>query len=292
MSTTLEKNRPQMSADWLRWIDDNIARGCAPESIIDILVMNKYDKEYATQLVFAKLAGEPSTELSIQTAVDLQYDYEEIGLKLDGHVIKTHDREINVLMTVEKPRIILFGNVLSEEECEQLITLSKPKLNKSRTVDDISGKAEFHENRTSDGTFFKINETPFIARIDRRVSELMQLPVVNGEGLQILHYQKDGEYKPHFDYFPPEKAGSQVHVAHGGQRVATLVLYLNNVEEGGETIFPEINLKVTPKQGNAIYFAYTNSKSQVDPLTLHGGCPVIRGEKWISTKWMRQSEYR
>ncbi|MCX7125655.1 MAG: 2OG-Fe(II) oxygenase, partial [Gammaproteobacteria bacterium] len=147
-------------------------------------------------------------------------------------------------------------------------------------------------DRTSSGTFFQINETPFIARIDRRVSELMQLPVVNGEGLQILHYKKDAEYKPHFDYFPTEKSGSKIHVARGGQRVATLILYLNNVEEGGETIFPEINLKVQPQQGNAIYFAYTNAKSQVDPLTLHGGCPVLRGEKWIATKWMRQREYR
>jgi prolyl 4-hydroxylase len=81
-------------------------------------------------------------------------------------------------------------------------------------------------------------------------------------------------------------------VAHGGQRVATLIIYLNNVAQGGETIFPEINLKITPIQGNALYFAYTNSKNQVDPLTLHGGCPVLEGEKFIATKWMRQKEYR
>ncbi len=290
MSTILEKNKLQMSADWLRWVDENISRGCAPEGIVDILVQNKYDRDYSTKLVFGRLAGDTSAN----TCADIMqgYDYEEIGIKLNGHVIKTHDREINVLLTVDKPRIILFSNVLSQEECEKLIALSKPKLNKSRTVDDVSGKAEFHENRTSEGTFFQINETPFIASIDRRVSELMQLPVANGEGLQILHYQKDGEYKPHFDYFPPEKPGSKVHVVRGGQRIATLILYLNNVEAGGETIFPEINLKVTPQQGCAVYFAYTNSKNQVDPLTLHGGCPVIKGEKWIATKWMRQKEYR
>lgn len=300
MSAYLEKTRPQgltdMSADWLRWVDENILRGCLPESIIDTLVQNKYDKNYATKLVFGKLAGEvPAVqELPAYGTSDLYpgYDYEEIGPKLSGHIIKTHDRDVNVLLTIDKPRIILFGNVLSKDECEQMIALSKPKLNQSTTIEDTSGKAEFHQNRTSRGTFFQINETPFIARIDRRVSELMQLPVVNGEGLQILHYQKYGEYKPHFDYFPTEKPGSRVHIAHGGQRIATLILYLNNVEDGGETIFPEIDLKVTPIQGNAIYFAYTNSKNQVDPSTLHGGCPVLRGEKWIATKWMRQKEYR
>lgn len=277
-----------MSADWLKWVDRNISRGCTPQSIIDTLVQSNYDKEYATKLVFERLARTTSTEQSINLHQD--YDYEEIGIKLNGHVAKTHDREINVLLTIDKPRIILFGNVLSKDECKQMIELSKPKLDKSTTVNNLTGETELHKNRTSYGAFFQINETPLIASIDRRVSELMQLPITHGEGLQILHYQKGGEYKPHLDYFPPQETGSRVHLAHGGQRVATLILYLNNVEEGGETIFPEINLKVAPMQGNALYFAYTNSKNQVDPLTLHGGCPVLRGEKYIATKWMRQKD--
>lgn len=286
---TQSQGLTQMSVDWLQWVDRNISRGCTAQSIIDTLVQSNYDKDYATKLVFARLANAASGELSAE--LHQTYDYEEIGIKLNGHVVKTHDREINVLLTVEKPRIILFGNVLSKDECEQMIELSKPKLNKSTTVNNITGETELHKNRTSYGAFFQINETPFIANIDRRVSELMQLPIANGEGLQILNYQKGGEYKPHHDYFPPQETGSRVHVAKGGQRVATLILYLNNVEEGGETIFPEINLKVAPIQGNAVYFAYTNSKNQVDPLTLHGGCPVLRGEKYIATKWMRQKEY-
>jgi prolyl 4-hydroxylase len=304
MNATLDKNRiiaktPSlmvMSDDWLKWVDENIARGCAPEGIIAILIANQYDKDFATSLVFSKLAGEKPAKVELPGTylVDpsLGYDYEEIGPRLSGPVVKTHDREINVLLTVEQPRIILFSNVLSQEECEQMIALSKPKMNQSTTVDDLSGKAELHKNRTSYGTYFKINETSFIKRIDRRISELMQMPVINGEGFQILNYQKGGEYKPHFDYFPIELTGSKVHVSRGGQRVATLILYLNNVEQGGETIFPKINLKITPKQGNAVYFAYTNSKNQVDPLTLHGGCPVSKGEKWIATKWMRQNEYK
>lgn len=277
----------QMSAEWLTWVDRNISRGCTAQSIIDTLVQSNYNKDFATKLVLERLANPADPTVDFQ-----RYDYEEIGIKLSGHVVQTHDRDINVLLTVDKPRIILFGNVLSHDECEQMIELSKPKMNKSTTVNNATGATELHKNRTSYGAFFQINETPFIANIDRRTSELMQLPIANGEGLQILNYRIGGEYKPHHDYFPPQETGSRVHVARGGQRVATLILYLNNVEDGGETIFPEINLKVAPKQGNALYFAYTNSKSQVDPLTLHGGCPVLKGEKWIATKWMRQNEYR
>lgn len=117
----------------------------------------------------------------------------------------------------------------------------------------------------------------------------MNWPLENGEGIQILNYGTSGEYRPHFDYFPPQRAGSARPLTEGGQRVATLIMYLNDVEEGGQTIFPDIGLAVSPCKGNAVYFSYFNSLGQIDPLTLHGGAPVIQGEKWIATKWMRQS---
>jgi prolyl 4-hydroxylase len=68
-------------------------------------------------------------------------------------------------------------------------------------------------------------------------------------------------------------------------------MYLNDVEQGGETIFPSIHLSVTPKKGSAVYFEYCNDLGQVDSMSLHGGVPVIAGEKWIATKWMRQRRY-
>lgn len=145
----------EMSNSWLNWIDENISRGCSPESIIDILIQNKYDKDYATKLVLRKCDPSSSTKEDKLTQnvsnSHQQYDYEEIGPKLDGHVVKTHDREINILLTLNRPRIILFANVLSQDECEQIIELSKPKIHKSTTVDDITGNAVFHQNRTSSG---------------------------------------------------------------------------------------------------------------------------------------------
>ena len=119
----------------------------------------------------------------------------------------------------------------------------------------------------------------------------MHWPIENGEGIQILHYPVGGEYRPHFDYFPPRDPGSQTHLANGGQRVSTLVMYLNDVEQGGETNFPTLQLSVSPKKGAAAYFEYANSLNQVDPLSLHAGMPVLAGEKWIATKWMRQRRY-
>ncbi|MES2354076.1 MAG: 2OG-Fe(II) oxygenase [Pseudomonadota bacterium] len=285
--------KDQIPAEWICWIDENINRGVLQQTLIDTLIQNNFNREVAIQTVTIRAVSfMPNVSSAAANAVAIEhYQYEKIGPKADN-TIQTADREIRVLMTMEKPKIVLFENVLSNDECKQLIALSKPKLDRSTIVDDFSGNQAPHKDRTSNGTYFQRNETPFIAKLDKRIAELMRVPVENGEGIQILNYKTGGEYKPHYDYFPPELAGSKVHIARGGQRVATLIMYLNTVDGGGETIFPELDLKVSAVQGNAIYFAYTNSRSQVDPLTYHGGNPVVNGEKWIATKWMRQNEYR
>jgi prolyl 4-hydroxylase len=208
-----------------------------------------------------------------------------------GSVIKTSDRSIKISMTMSEPVVTLLDNVMSIEECDQLIEMSRAKLQRSTIVDPTNGQHKVITDRGSSGTHFAVNENAFISVLDRRIAELMHWPVENGEGLQILNYQIGGEYKPHFDYFPPEQMGSGVHLAKGGQRVSTLILYLNDVDQGGETIFPSIHLSVVPKKGSAIYFEYCNTSGQVDPSTLHGGAPVLSGEKWIATKWMRQRKY-
>ena len=178
--------------------------------------------------------------------------------------------------------------MLSDDECEELIRRSAVKLARSTTIDSQTGQEIVIPNRSSFGTFFSLNEDNFIARLDGRLSELLRWPVDHGEGIQILRYQVGGEYRPHFDYFPPGDSGSGPHISQGGQRIGTLVMYLNDVEDGGETIFPKIGLSVIPRRGHAVYFSYCNSRNQADPLTLHGGAPVRRGEKWIATKWLRQ----
>ena len=127
--------------------------------------------------------------------------------------------------------------------------------------------------------------------LDKRIEELIQLPIQNSEELQILNYRVGGEYKTHYDFFPPNLAGSAAHITRG-QRVARLILYLNDVEEGGEAIFLEIGLKIIPKAGNALCVAYMNSSGQPDPLTLHAGCPILKSEKWIATRWVRERGYK
>lgn len=202
--------------------------------------------------------------------------------------LDTSDRTIEMLFVMASPRVVLFGNVLSDSECDLLIEQSRNKLRRSGVINAITGALDVGPYRTSSGTHFKRGENELITRIERRIAELVDYPVHHGEPIQVLHYQPGGEYKPHYDYFDPAHQGHHQVLTQGGQRVATLIMYLSNVDVGGSTLFPQIGLGVLPRKGHAVYFAYCDEDGALDARTLHGGSPVSAGEKWIATKWFRQ----
>ena len=199
------------------------------------------------------------------------------------------DREVTVIVTLAEPRVVVFGNLLSGEECDEIIALARTRLARSETVQTATGATEVNEARTSQGMFFDRGEHPVCKRIELRMAALLNWPVENGEGLQVLRYGPGAEYKPHYDYFDPDQPGTPTILKRGGQRVASLVCYLNSPALGGATVFPDAKLDVTPLKGNAVFFSY----DRPHPLTrsLHGGAPVIEGEKWVATKWLRQGRF-
>ena len=199
------------------------------------------------------------------------------------------DREVTVIVNLAEPRVVVFGNLLSTAECDEIIALARTRLARSETVQTATGATEVNEARTSQGMFFDRGEHPVCKRIELRMAALLNWPVENGEGLQVLRYGPGAEYKPHYDYFDPDQAGTPAILRRGGQRVASLVCYLNTPALGGATVFPDAKLDVAPLQGNAVFFSY----DRPHPLTrsLHGGAPVIEGEKWVATKWLRQGRF-
>ncbi|MFN3569617.1 MAG: 2OG-Fe(II) oxygenase [Polaromonas sp.] len=199
------------------------------------------------------------------------------------------DRQVAISTVMRAPDLLVLENLLDTDECLALIAAARPRLQRSLTVALETGGEEVHDDRTSDGMFFTRGETGLVARIEARIAKLLDWPVENGEGLQVLRYGPGAEYKPHYDYFDPAEPGSATILARGGQRVATLVIYLQEPEQGGATVFPDLRLQVAPRRGSAVFFSY----GQAHPCsqTLHGGMPVLAGEKWIATKWLREREF-
>lgn len=200
-----------------------------------------------------------------------------------------HDREVDVTMTMRRPLLWTVDRLLDPAECTELIELARARLRRSQTVVDGIGGSEIHAARTSEGMFFQRGEHPLCERLERRIAALMSWPMEHGEGLQVLRYGVGAEYRPHHDYFDPASDSTARLCGQSGQRVATVLVYLNAPEAGGETVFPQAGLSILPRMGSAVCFVYPHPEPHSH--TLHGGGPVVVGEKWVATKWLRQRPF-
>lgn len=205
--------------------------------------------------------------------------------------INIGNQDIKTVLNLIRPRLALFNNFLSADECDELIELARPKMQRSHVINPI-GDGTIEDNaRTSNGMFFQRQANDLVSKIEDRIAKLLDIPVDHGEGIQVLNYHIGGEYKPHHDYFKPNEKGEQPHTKIGGQRIATFLMYLNNVEAGGETVFPSLGATFMPIKGSALFFYYELDNNEVDIHSLHGGSPVSAGQKWVATKWLRENPY-
>lgn len=185
------------------------------------------------------------------------------------------------------PRVFLTRNFLSHEECDYIIALGEHKLSRSTVIGE-NGKSVVDNYRTSDGVFFaREAKDPVLQHIEQRIAVWSHIPAENGEVFYLLRYKEGQEYKPHTDWFLFDDEKHDF-FRNQGNRIATVLLYLSDVEEGGETYFPKANLDIKPRKGDAILFWNLNPDNLPDLRSIHGGRPVIDGTKWCMTKWIRQ----
>ena len=278
----------RLDAELEQWVVAQATAGVAPDVVLQPLLDAGWDEQEAVDAVaaavnafVARRAGEQGLPMPERVPVVAEPNGAWI---LDGG-----DREVRVLSTMLLPRVVVLGGLLSDEECDAMIELARPKLTRSTTVEPDSGGDMVHPDRTSFGMGFARGENDLCRRIEARIAHLLDWPLENGEGLQVLNYGPGAQYKPHHDYFDPAMPGSEVLLRRGGQRVASVVMYLNTPERGGATVFPESHLEVAAVKGNAVFFSYDRPHPMT--RTLHGGAPVLAGEKWILTKWLRVGEH-
>jgi prolyl 4-hydroxylase len=278
-----------------QWIIAQAQAGHAPEVVLQSMRASGWNEDVAIAAMEDTLQGflaehqakqQPEPVVALPPAVPVpDADVAESPVWVDGG-----DRQVQIVMAMKSPRVIVFGGLLGDDECDAIIAAAQPRLARSETVQMDTGGSEVHAARTSRGMFFERGENEVCKRVEARLARLLSWPVINGEGLQVLHYLPGAEYQPHHDYFDPAKSGTVPIVARGGQRVATIVMYLNSPEKGGGTTFPDVGVEVGPVKGNAVFFSY--DRPHPGTKTLHGGAPVIAGEKWVATKWLREREFK
>ena len=278
----------QSTPELRQWIVEQAQAGHSAEAVLKAMLDSGWDEDVAVVAMEATLRHHLEKQ-AVDQGLPPASEVPDPALDDSPLYLEAGDRQVCVLQAMYQPRVVVFGGLLSDQECEQLVALSKPRLARSLTVATKTGGEEVNADRTSNGMFFQRGENDLVRRIEARIARLVNWPEERGEGLQVLHYQPGTEYKPHYDYFDPAEPGTPGILKRGGQRVATLIMYLAEPEKGGGTVFPEVHLEIAPKRGNAVFFSY--ERAHPSSRTLHGGSPVLAGEKWIATKWLRERRF-
>ncbi|XP_039624914.1 prolyl 4-hydroxylase subunit alpha-1-like isoform X3 [Polypterus senegalus] len=215
----------------------------------------------------------------------------------------------------DKPRIVRYLDVISDEEIETVKELAKPRLRRATISNPITGvletahyriskrRATVHDPQTgklttahyrvSKSAWLSAYEHPVVARINQRIEDLTGLEMDTAEELQVANYGLGGQYEPHFDFGRKDEPDAFKELGTGN-RVATWLFYMSDVAAGGATVFPEVGASVWPKKGTAVFWYNLFASGEGDYSTRHAACPVLVGNKWVSNKWIheRGQEFR
>lgn len=196
------------------------------------------------------------------------------------------DAPVSRTLESEAPFIESLADFLPQPICDYVVGLAAPRLQRGKVVDDTGGES-VRDERSNAVTWFGLGDAdPVLELVNLRTAAAVGSPPEYAEGLGVLHYLPGESYAQHVDYIPlaPQNA---VQLATRGQRSKTLLIYLNDDFEGGETEFPRLGRKFRPPAGSAIIFHNVDRSGQVDPMTLHAGRTPTSGEKWLISKWFR-----
>jgi len=189
------------------------------------------------------------------------------------------DRKLNVVH--KKPLIFTIDNFLSKEECQLIINHCRDKMERAQVGTGTTAKVS--EIRTGSSYFLKYLDNPDIFQIYKKIALLLYKPGRNFDPFfQVIHYSPGEEYKSHVD--PSPERNKLENIRH---RKMTMLFYLNDVVDGGETEFPKLSLKVGPKEGRMVYFEnYKDGKINYD--CTHRSLPIKSGEKWAFNLWYHE----
>lgn len=189
-----------------------------------------------------------------------------------------------------EPRVYTIDNFLTSTECTELIKLGQQN-DMQRAVVSGAEKGVVSKGRTNDVCWVPHNKTPQTKDIAARVAGVLGFPTAHAESFQVIHYGVNAEYKPHFDAFDPRTEAGERNMRNGGQRLITVLGYLNTVTKGGGTAFPKLKVSIPAEAGKLLIFHNCHAGTATrHPLSLHAGLPVVAGEKWAFNLWFRQRE--
>jgi prolyl 4-hydroxylase len=188
----------------------------------------------------------------------------------------------------ETPYVRRFAAFMTAEECEYLIGLSSRLLVPAEVFDRATATPKQSQVRTNSvAALWPVHQDLVVHAINLRLAAAARMPAANGELTNVLMYRPGEEYRPHYDFFPESVARADA----SGQRVRTVLVYLNYDYGGGETHFVSAGRKIKGGIGDGLLFHNCDAAGAPDKSSLHAGLPVTSGQKWLLSKWYREKAF-
>ena len=190
-----------------------------------------------------------------------------------------------------EPRIARLRGMFSGAEAEHLIDCARADLGEAAV--SLDGGVGRSSGRVAQNAWIAHDHDAVVRGLCERLAEAAGHPLAHAEALQVVYYAPGGEYRPHFDAYDIDTPRGRAYTRRGGQRLCTAILYLNDVDVGGQTHFPRLDLAIQPRCGDALIFDSCRAGTlEVHPKALHASTPLEAGAKWIANLWFRQRPYR
>lgn len=273
----------QLNDQWKKWVQVNLEAGCDKNGMFRIML----DEGIEYNVIKEALNFEPAIPVDQlinplkEGGKDDREDKAHTAVEVSGESPSPFIPNAEKL-DHDGIEFFVLDDFLNTSECEVLIDLIRSGLRPSTITGSEAPDTDYRSSSTCD---LGLITHDLITDVDRRICSMVGIPAEYSETMQGQHYDVGQEFKAHTDFFEEnelEKFGGE-----GGQRSYTFMIYLNDVEEGGETSFPNINQVISPKRGRAVIWNSLYSDGTVNDNSMHHAYPVVKGNKTVITKWFR-----
>jgi prolyl 4-hydroxylase len=180
----------------------------------------------------------------------------------------------------------IMHDVLTLQECQNIINHCQDKLSDSKILSGVEKNV-----RNSQQCWIPKNHQ-MVKHIYKKFAEIFQIPMESAEDLQVVRYLPGQYFNEHHDACCDDNVYCKKFLKGAGQRILTVLIYLNDDFEGGYTQFPNLKTKLKVKPGDAIvFFPVAYQTNQCHPYALHAGTSVTKGTKWVANIWFHERKY-
>jgi len=303
--TKLKKHKDRKACE----ISVTLTLGYSGTKSWPIKFMSLQDKEVSLDMNIGSLCIYKGCELEHwrdplkdewQTQVFLHYvdkngEYKEEAVKERNRIKKVWkqrqgtNKEKKMIKVEEDPLITVYDNFLSVKETEHILNQANNlTLNKAKVCSNKDNKSVYSSGRTGLNGWLPHSMTSFMFDIGCKIADIVNQPLNYAEKFQVVEYGTNQKYDPHYDAWNLTTEQGKKYTKNYGQRTTTCLIYLNTVEKGGSTLFPNLNVEIKAKQGRMVVFNNLNKEKERHVNSLHGGMLVEKGNKYITNLWFRE----